>query len=51
MSETGSAKFQCQQIAATLSPFPEFDELDRYRHKILALGMVEVDANVLASET
>lgn len=45
MSETGSAKFQCRQIAATLSQFPQFDELNRYRNKLLDLGMVGVDAN------
>ena len=45
MSETGSVKFTCQQVAVEISRFAGFAELNKYRRKLLELGMVGVDAN------
>ena len=45
MSETGSAKFKCEQLTVKLSRFPGFDELNSCRGKLLRLGMVGVDTN------
>jgi len=45
VSETGSVKFTCQQVAVEISRFAGFGELNRYRRKLLKLGMVGVDAS------
>ena len=45
MSETGSVKFTCQQVPIGISRFAGFAELKRYRRKLLALGMIGVDAS------
>ena len=45
MSETGSVKFTCQQVPIEISRFAGFAELNRYRRKLLALGMIGVDAS------
>ena len=45
MSETGSAKFKCEQVPIEISRFAGFAELNRYRRKLLALGMIGVDAS------
>ena len=45
MSETGSVKFTCQQVAVEISSFAGFAELNRYRRKLFALGMIGVDAS------
>jgi ribulose-5-phosphate 4-epimerase/fuculose-1-phosphate aldolase len=45
VSETGSVKFTCDRVEAKLTRFPEFDELNRCRRKLIDLGMVGVDAN------
>ena len=45
MSETGSVKFTCQQVPTEISRFAGFAELNRYRRKLLALGMIGVDAS------
>ena len=45
MSETGSVKFTCEQVATKLSRFAGFDQLNLYRRKLVDLGMVGVDAN------
>lgn len=45
MSETGSVKFTCQQVAVEISRFGGFAELNRYRRKLLDLGMIGVDAS------
>jgi L-ribulose-5-phosphate 4-epimerase len=45
VSETGSVKFTCQQDAAKISRFAGFAELNRYRRKLLDLGMIGVDGN------
>ena len=45
MSETGSLKFTCDLVAVELSRFAGFDELNKYRRKLLHLGMVGIDAN------
>lgn len=44
MSETGSVKFTCQQVAVEISRFSGFTELNRYRRKLRDLGMIGVDA-------
>lgn len=43
MSETGSVKFTCEQIPAAISEFAGLDELNRYRCKLVDLGMIGVD--------
>ena len=43
MSETGSVKFTCQQVAVEISRFAGFAELNRYRRKLFELGMIGVD--------
>jgi L-ribulose-5-phosphate 4-epimerase len=45
VSETGSVKFTCQQVAVETSRFAGFAELNRYRRKLLELGMIGVDAS------
>ena len=45
VSETGSVKFVCEQIAVELPHFAGFAELNRYRRKLLELGMIGVDLN------
>lgn len=45
MSETGSVKFTCEQVAAETTRFAGFAELNRYRRKLLDLGMIGVDAS------
>ena len=45
MSETGSVKFKCEQVRLEISRFAGFAELNRYRRKLLALGMIGVDAS------
>ena len=45
MSETGSVKFKCQQVTMEISRFAGFAELNRYRRKLLDLGMIGVDAS------
>jgi L-ribulose-5-phosphate 4-epimerase len=45
VSETGSVKFTCQQVAVEISRFGGFAELNRYRCKLLDLGMIGVDAS------
>ena len=45
MSETGSVKFTCQQSLVETSEFAGFAELNAYRRKLIALGMIGVDAN------
>jgi len=38
-------KFTCQQVAVEISRFAGFAELNRYRGKLLALGVIGVDAS------
>ena len=45
MSETGSVKFRCEQVAVEISRFAGLAELNRYRRKLLSLGMIGVDAS------
>ena len=45
MSETDSVKFTCQQVAVEISRFAGFAELNKYRRKLLALGVLGVDAS------
>jgi L-ribulose-5-phosphate 4-epimerase len=45
VNETGSVKFTCQQVATKVSRFAGFAELNRYRRKLLELGMIGVDAS------
>jgi L-ribulose-5-phosphate 4-epimerase len=44
VSETGSVKFECEHVAAALSRFAGFDELNKYRRKLLDLGIIGVNA-------
>ena len=45
MSETGSVKFKCEQVPLEISRFAGFAELNRCRRKLLAVGMIGVDAS------
>ena len=45
MSETGSIKFTCDRVVVELSRFAEFDELNKYRRKLLRLGTIGIDTN------
>ena len=45
MSETGSVKFKCEQVPIEISRFAGFAELNKYRRKLLDLGMMGVDGN------
>jgi L-ribulose-5-phosphate 4-epimerase len=44
VSETGSVKFKCDHVPVKLSQFAGFDEVNRYRRKLVDLGMVGIDA-------
>jgi L-ribulose-5-phosphate 4-epimerase len=44
VSEVGSVKFRCEHVARKISQFAGFAELNRYRRKLLDLGMIGVDA-------
>jgi L-ribulose-5-phosphate 4-epimerase len=44
VSETGSIKFSCEQVAVKIPGFAGFVELNRYRRKLRDLGMIGVDA-------
>jgi L-ribulose-5-phosphate 4-epimerase len=43
MSKT--VKFTCEQVSMEMPPFAGFAELNRYRRKLLELGMIGVDAS------
>lgn len=45
MSEIGSVKYKYEQVPIEISRFAEFAELNRYRGKLLDLGMIGVDAS------
>jgi L-ribulose-5-phosphate 4-epimerase len=45
VSETGSVKFTCEQVAAETTRFSGFAELNSYRRKLLERGMIGVDAS------
>jgi L-ribulose-5-phosphate 4-epimerase len=45
VSETGSVKFKCEQVAVEISRFAGFAQLNKYRRKLLDLGMIGVDAS------
>ena len=45
MSEAGSVKFTSQEVAVEISCFAGLAELNKYRRKLLALGLIGVDAN------
>jgi L-ribulose-5-phosphate 4-epimerase len=45
MAETGSVKFTCDRVVVELSRFAGFDELNKYRRKLLRLGTIGIDAN------
>jgi ribulose-5-phosphate 4-epimerase/fuculose-1-phosphate aldolase len=45
VSETGSIKFTCDRVLVELSRFAGFDELNKYRRKLLRLGAVGIDRN------
>jgi ribulose-5-phosphate 4-epimerase/fuculose-1-phosphate aldolase len=45
VSETGSIKFRCDRVAVELSRFVGFDELNKYRRKLLHLGIIGIDAD------
>ena len=45
MSETGVVKFRCEHVVADIAPFPELDQLNACRRKLLQLRMIGVDAN------
>jgi L-ribulose-5-phosphate 4-epimerase len=45
VSETGPVKFTSHQVAVEISRFAGFAELNRYRRKLLELGMIGVDAS------
>jgi L-ribulose-5-phosphate 4-epimerase len=47
VSETGSVKFTCQQVAGDIAPFIGLDELNACRRKLLELGVIGVDASGL----
>lgn len=38
-------KFKCEHVLAAAVSFPEFDELNKYRHKLRQLGLIGMDAN------
>jgi L-ribulose-5-phosphate 4-epimerase len=43
--ETGSVKFSCEQVAVKISRFAGFAQLNKYRRRLLDLGMIGVDAS------
>jgi len=45
VSETGSVKFTCDTVAVEISRFAGFAELNKYRRKLLDLGLIGVDAS------
>jgi len=45
VSETGSIKFTCDRLVVELSRFAGFDELNKYRRKLLRLGTIGIDTN------
>src|SRR6267143_63844 len=45
MAETGSIKVTCDRVVVELSQFAGFDELSKYRRKLLRLGTIGIDAN------
>ena len=45
MTEAGSVKFSCEQVGVETSRFAGFGELNKYRRKLLALGVIGVDAS------
>jgi L-ribulose-5-phosphate 4-epimerase len=45
VTETGSVKFQSEQVPVKLSRFAGFAELKRYRQKLVDLGVIGVDAS------
>jgi L-ribulose-5-phosphate 4-epimerase len=45
VSETGSVKFSCEQVAVKISGFAGFAQLNKYRRRLLDLGMIGVDAS------
>ena len=45
MNETGSVKFKCEHALAKIPRFAEFDQLSKYRRKLVDLGMIGLDAN------
>jgi len=45
VSETGSIKFTCDRVVVELSQFAGFDELNKYRRKLLRLGTIGIDRN------
>jgi ribulose-5-phosphate 4-epimerase/fuculose-1-phosphate aldolase len=45
VSETGSVKFRCEQVAGDIVPFIGLDELNACRKKLLKLGVIGVDAS------
>jgi ribulose-5-phosphate 4-epimerase/fuculose-1-phosphate aldolase len=45
VNETGSVKFRCEQLPVKISRFAGFDELNKYRRKLIDLGMIGVDGN------
>ena len=47
MNETGSVKFKCEQVPIEICRFAGFAELNRYRRKLLSLGMIGVDPSVV----
>ena len=47
MKETGSVKFGCDQVAVQLAPFAGFAELNRYRRKLVDLGLIVASSESL----
>jgi ribulose-5-phosphate 4-epimerase/fuculose-1-phosphate aldolase len=45
VSETGSVKFTCEQVAADIAPFIGLNELNACRKKLLELAVIGVDAS------
>jgi hypothetical protein len=44
VSETGSVKFTCDQVAVKATPFAGMVELNEHRRKLQELGLIGVDA-------
>jgi len=45
VSETGSVKFKCDQVAVKTIPFDGMAELNEHRRKLQQLGLIGVDAS------
>jgi L-ribulose-5-phosphate 4-epimerase len=45
VSETGSIKFTCDRVAVERPRFAGFDELNKYRRKLLRIGIIGTDRN------